>query len=351
MKKKTGIVKDERYLRHGSYLLNPETPSRLKEVYDLLDSPEFRDKFLLLPPRYANVEDLMLVHSKNYIDMVAATRGQRLTVLDPDTHATEESYDTALLAVGGCLSALEAVIEGKVDNAFALIRPPGHHADRNHSAGFCIFNNIAITAAYALRQLGLKRILIVDWDLHHGDGTQNIFYRTSAVLYFSIHQYPAYPGSGWLTEIGEGEGRYYTVNVPLKAFADNATYVMVFRRLLQPIARAYRPDIILVSAGFDIYQHDPLGDMQVTPLGFATLTRLVMDAADECCAGKLLLILEGGYDTHGLRNSVGAVLKELSGETHVSEDDIHRLEYEAEQQRDRIIPQVIAQIKEKWPVC
>ncbi|HOJ51696.1 MAG TPA: histone deacetylase [Syntrophales bacterium] len=351
MARKTGIVRDERYLQHGAYYLNPETPARLKEVYSLLDTPDFRNKFVLIPPRYASFEDLTLVHSPNYIEMVAATEGQRLTILDPDTHATEKSYETARLAAGGCLCALEAIIEGKVDNAFAFIRPPGHHAGRDHSAGFCIFNNVAITAAHALSRLGLKRVLIVDWDLHHGDGTQEIFYRTSSVLYFSTHQYPAYPGSGWLTEIGEGEGRFYTINVPLKAFADNATYVAVFRRLLQPVARAYRPDIILVSAGFDILRHDPLGDMQVTPLGFATLTRLVMDMADECCRGRLLLVLEGGYDTEGLRASVGAVLKELLDETHVPEEDIHRLEFEAEQQRDRIIPQVIGQIGEKWPVC
>lgn len=351
MVRKTGIVRDERYLQHGAYFLNPETPSRLREIYDMLETDEFRNKYIYLPPRYASEEDLTLIHSPNYVEMVAATHGQKLTILDPDTHATERSYETARLAVGGCLAALEAVLDGEVNNAFALIRPPGHHADRSHSAGFCIFNNIAITAAHAIIRRGLKRVLIVDWDLHHGDGTQNIFYRTSVVLYFSIHQYPAYPGSGWLTEIGEGEGRYYTINVPLKAFADNATYVTAFRRILQPVARAYRPEIILVSAGFDIYREDPLGDMQVTPLGFATLTRLLLDTADECCGGKLLLVLEGGYDTKGLRNSVGAVLKELSGESHISEDDIHRLEYEGEQQRDRIIPQVIAQISEKWPVC
>jgi len=351
MDRKTGIVRDERYLRHGAFSLNPEVPARLKELYSMLDGKEMKGKFTLIEPRYASFEDLALVHSPNYIKMVASTAGKKLTILDPDTHATPDTYDTALLAVGGCLCAVEAVMSNRVDNAFALIRPPGHHAGRSHSAGFCIFNNIAITARHALLRLGLKRVLIVDWDLHHGDGTQEIFYDTSSVLYFSTHQYPAYPGTGWLTEVGEGEGRFYTINVPLKAFSDNAIYVMAFRRILQPVARLYRPDVILVSAGFDIARHDPLGDMQVTPHGFAALTRLIMDTADECCNGKLLFILEGGYDVDTLKESVKGVLKELKGETTISEDEIHRLEYEAEQQRDRIIPQVIAQITEKWPIC
>lgn len=351
MSRKTGVVTDSRYVHHGAVYLSPETPERIKALYLMLSKPDMKGKFHSLAPRFATYDDLALVHSPHYIDMIAATKEKPLAMLDSDTQATEETYDTARLAAGGCLAAVDAVIAGRVDNAFALIRPPGHHAGRSHSAGFCIFNNIAIAARHALVRLGFRRILIVDWDLHHGDGTQSIFYDTNAVLFFSTHQYPAYPGTGWFTEVGEGEGRFYTVNVPLKAYADNALYVSAYRRILQPLAHLYQPELVLVSAGFDIYRHDPLGDMQVTPHGFATLTRLVMDIADACCGGKLVLVLEGGYHIGGLCDSVREVLMELSDETHISEDEIHRLEYEAEQQRDRIIPRVIAHISEGWTLC
>ncbi len=202
---------------------------------------------------------------------------------------------------------------GEVDNAFALVRPPGHHAEKDYAKGFCLFNNVAVAAAHALRELGLKRVLIVDWDLHHGNGTQNAFYQTDQVLYFSTHMYPYYPGSGALQEMGSGQGEGYNINVPLSGGMNDLAYAAIFNAVLTPIARQYQPEMIMVSAGYDIYYGDPLGTMAVTEAGFAYLTRVVKNLACELCGGRLLLTLEGGYNLTGLRDGVLASLGELAG--------------------------------------
>jgi len=200
-------------------------------------------------------------------------------------------------------------------NGFALVRPPGHHAEANRAMGFCIFNNVAIGALYLIKKFTLNKILIVDWDLHHGNGTQHSFYDNSQILYFSTHQYPFYPGTGNFGDVGEGKGKGFTINVPLQPGAGDEEYGMIFKKILIPIAREFSPDFILVSAGFDIHFDDPLGGMRVTPEGFASLTRMLMDCAQQICNGKLAMVLEGGYGLKGLRDSVQAVLLELSGKT------------------------------------
>ena len=209
--------------------------------------------------------------------------------------------------------AVKMVNSGDLDNAFALVRPPGHHAERSRAMGFCLFNNVAIAAMYARKDLGLERILIADWDVHHGNGTQHSFEGDDSILYFSTHQYPLYPGTGSYGETGSGKGIGYTVNVPLPTGYGDGDYVSIFDKVLKPVALEYKPDLILVSAGFDIYYRDPLGSMNVTPEGFAGLTRLLMNIADECCEGKLVITLEGGYHINGQRESVKAVLEELTG--------------------------------------
>jgi len=350
MFRKTGIVRDDRYLRHGAGFFHPESPQRLEALHHMLDQPDMAKNFSLIPPRYATHAEIALVHSRSYIDWIAQTAGQPCCTLDPDTQTTADSYDTAKLAVGGVLNAVDAIVAGKVDNAFALIRPPGHHADSDHAAGFCIFNNVAVAARYAISRHKLSRVLIVVWDLHHGDGTQTTFYGDRQVLYFSTHEFPAYPGSGGLTEVGEGEGLYYTINVPFKAGADNAMYVKALRSILLPVARQFQPDMILLSAGFDIHQQDPLGNMKVTASGFAALTRILLDIADACCGGRCLAVLEGGYHVAGLTESVKAVLREMREETRFSEDTLDRLEYEAEQSKDQTIRRVQEQISPMWNV-
>jgi acetoin utilization deacetylase AcuC-like enzyme len=350
MSKNTGIVKDRRYLRHGSEFTHPETPQRLVAIYEMLDNPDMAWKFTGIDARHATREEIERVHRPSFVDFIAATAGKPMTMLDPDTVATAETYDTARLAAGGVMNAIDSVMAKETDNAFALIRPPGHHAQPADAAGFCIFNNIAVGARHALARHGLERVLIVDWDLHHGNGTAEIFYEDRQVLYFSTHQSPGYPGTGGLEEIGKGQGLGYTINVPLRPGANDSFYVRVFRDLLAPVARMFRPEIILVSAGFDIYIGDPLGEMKVTPEGFACLTRILLNLAEECCDGRLVLVLEGGYNVQGLTKSVRAVLQELLGETRVAEETLAAMASRTEEACSRLVARVQDRIGPFWPV-
>ncbi|MCE5264802.1 MAG: histone deacetylase [Deltaproteobacteria bacterium] len=350
MSKNTGIVKDRRYFRHGSEFTHPETPQRLVSIYEMIENPDMAWKYTMIEPRYATREELERVHRPHYIDFIARTAGQTMTMLDPDTVATADTYDTARLAAGGVMNAIGSVACGETDNAFALIRPPGHHAQPAEAAGFCIFNNIAIGARHALAKCGMERIMIVDWDLHHGNGTQEIFYEDRQVLYCSTHQSPAYPGTGGLHETGKGLGVGYTINVPLQPGADDAFYVRIFREIICPVARMFRPDVILVSAGFDIYIADPLGEMKVTPEGFACMTRVLLSLADECCCGRLVVVLEGGYNVTGLTKSVRAVLLELLGETRASDATLDRLAANTDEGCSRLIARVRDKIRPFWPV-
>ena len=310
---RTGIVKDVRYMDHDMGVYHPESPKRLEVVYGMLEQSEMKDGFVLIPARASGREELLLVHTPAYVDRIAATKGKRNTYLDPDTQTSAGSYQAALLAAGGLCEAIRMVNAGDLDNAFALVRPPGHHAEKDRAMGFCLFNNIAIGARYARHTLGLDRILIVDWDLHHGNGTQHSFENDPSVLYMSTHQSPYYPGTGSYTETGTGEGEGFTINVPLSMGYGDGEFIAIFEKLLKPVANEYRPDMILVSAGFDIYMDDPLGGMGVTPEGFAGITRSIMGIADSCCGGKVVVTLEGGYNLSGLRDSVKSVLTELSG--------------------------------------
>lgn len=350
MSKNTGIVKDRRYLLHGAGVAHPETPQRLVSIYEMLEYPDMAWKFTGIDARMATTEELARVHHRAYIETIAATAGKTLTMLDPDTMATAGSYDAALLAAGGVMNAIDAVVSREVDNAFALVRPPGHHAQPATAAGFCLFNNIAVGARHAAARHGMERILIVDWDLHHGNGTQEIFYEDPQVLYFSTHQFPAYPGSGNMEEMGSGPGLGYTMNIPLRPGADDGFYLRIFREILRPAALAFRPELILVSAGFDTYIGDPLGEMRVTPEGFAYLARILLGLAESCCGGRLVVVLEGGYHIQGLTRSVRAVLQEMLGETRATEETLARLAAAPNEQADRLIRLAREQFGPYWPV-
>ncbi|HEU18183.1 MAG TPA: histone deacetylase [Deltaproteobacteria bacterium] len=347
---KTGIVRDERYLRHETGRFHPESPQRLEAIYEMLDSSDMKGKFVNIKPRYADEDEISAVHSQSYIERVASTSGKKQTFLDPDTETSPESFGIAKLAVGGLLNAIDGVIEGDVNNAFALIRPPGHHAERGRAAGFCIFNNVAVGALHAIRNHRMKKILVVDWDLHHGNGTQNTFYEDPKVLYFSTHQFPFYPGSGSVNEIGRGSGLGYTINVPLRRGPGDAEYLRIFRKILEPVALDYKPDLVLLSAGFDIYYNDPLGGMQVTPAGFRNLVRVLLNIADACSKGRFVVTLEGGYNIQGLRDSVKAVLLEMKGESYQTDETLNDVESQADSGIDTIIQTVIKQIEPTWRV-
>jgi len=318
----TGIVKDERYMNHVMGGYHPESPQRLEVIYAMLEDPDMVGNFKEVPVRRAEKEELLLVHSRDYVDKIAATEGKEYTYLDPDTQTSAGSYEAALLAAGGFCEAISMVNSGELDNAFALVRPPGHHAERDRAMGFCLFNNVAVGARYAQESLNLNRILVVDWDLHHGNGTQHSFEDDPSILYFSTHQYPYYPGTGAFKETGIGRGEGYTVNVPLSTGYGDGEFIGTFEEILKPIALEFEPEIILVSTGIDIYMDDPLGGMNVTPEGFAGLTRSIMEIAQACCGGKVVITLEGGYSLEGLRDSVKEVLKEMAGISNTNISDI-----------------------------
>jgi acetoin utilization deacetylase AcuC-like enzyme len=251
---KTGIVKDKRFMNHRPGAFHPESHERLEVIYEMLEEPDMAGRFKEVPVRLAQKEELLLIHSPEYIDSVAATEGKEHTSLDPDTATSPGSYEAALLAAGGLCQAISMVISGDMENAFALVRPPGHHAERSRAMGFCLFNNVAIGARYAQESHHLKRVLVADWDLHHGNGTQHSFETDPSILYFSTHQYPYYPGSGALREVGRDEGEGFTVNVPLSVGHGDGDYLGIIERVLKPIALEFNPELVLVSAGFDIHE-------------------------------------------------------------------------------------------------
>ncbi|KPK18549.1 MAG: histone deacetylase [Nitrospira bacterium SG8_3] len=322
----TGVVRHDIYKQHLADYPHVESPERLIAIYDMLDQPDMAAKWVTIPPRAATHEELAWVHSRSHIQRVAATDGRPHVSLDPDTQTTPLSYQAAKLAAGGLFSLIDKIFDGAVRNGFALVRPPGHHAEQDRAMGFCLFNNVALGARYAMKTYGVKKVLIADWDLHHGNATQNTFYDDPAVLYFSTHQYPYYPGSGNLTQVGQGEGKGFTVNVPLWPGHGDQEFFQIFKHILLPIASAFEPELILVSAGFDTYVDDPLGGMKVTPKGYAALTRILMALAETYCSEKLAITLEGGYHVAGQRASVKAVLKELAKESILTQGDLAFLE-------------------------
>ncbi len=351
MSRKTGIVKDGRYMQHSMGFAHPECPERLAVIYEMLDNPLISWKFTQIEPREATHEEIEMIHARSYVEFIASTAGKRSVFLDPDTSTSPESYEAAKLAAGGVCNAIDSVVEGKVDNAFAFVRPPGHHAEKDTAAGFCIFNNIAIGAMHAIQKYNFKKILIVDWDLHHGNGTQHSFYGDQRILYFSTHQYPYYPGTGSLSESGRGQGEYYTINVPLTMSVGDAAFVKIFRKILQPVAMEFKPELVLLSAGFDTYYQDPLGGMKVTPEGYAAMTRILLNIADACCQGRFVAVLEGGYHLGGLVKSVKAVLNEMLDETHFSDERLSLLEQEVDEKTSElIIDKVVAKINPYWKV-
>ncbi len=344
----TGIVRHQRYLDHIAGPGHVESPDRLKVIYDRLDQKDLKESFVHITPRLADREELAWNHSGEYIQRIASTAGVAHRQLDPDTGTNEYSYEAARLASGGVFAAIDAIMAGDVNNAFALVRPPGHHAEKDHAMGFCLFNNVALGAHYARRVLGLERVMIVDWDLHHGNGTQHSFYSDPSVLYLSTHQYPYYPGSGGLEQVGSGGGRGYTVNIPLEPGAGDMDFAAIYNRIVDPVGRAFNPDFILVSAGFDIYERDPLGGMEVTVNGFAYLARVLIRIAQSCCGGRILFCLEGGYNLYGLRDGVVGVLMEMKGESLLEPD--YSRELGMARDGPESIGMILANYREFWPV-
>ena len=349
--RKTAVYRDDLFLSHDPGSSHPESPRRLQVIFDELDKEKIGSHFIY--PRFdpASLHIIEGNHSPELVKQVAATAGKSHGFLDADTHTSEDSFAAACLAVGALINGIHRLDQGEIDNSFCLVRPPGHHAERDQSMGFCLFNNVAVAARWALKELGMQRIMIVDWDLHQGNGTQHSFYDTDKVLYCSSHQYPYYPGTGALLETGQGTGEGFTVNVPLAGGQGDLEYARIFNELFAPVARLYQPDLILISCGFDVYDGDPLGAMKVTPAGFAYMTRVMRELAEELCQGKLLITLEGGYNLTGMRDGALAVLAELCGEDKLSDFGIGSTKREAFKNADiecSQLDQVIAVQKNYW---
>jgi acetoin utilization deacetylase AcuC-like enzyme len=308
---KTGYLYNPLYLQHKTEP-HPENPGRLVAIDHKIRSADFFDSLEIIEPRKATLEEIAFNHDTAYIADLDKSCQAGIHQLDADTSISRESYDAALLAAGAGLTAIDKILDGELDNAFCAVRPPGHHAEKNHSMGFCLFNNVAIAAHYARNTKDLNRVLIFDWDVHHGNGTQNSFYRDSTVFYSSTHQYPFYPGTGDANETGTGDGLGATLNFPMQAFADDKTYLDVVENRLIPAIVNFKPELIIISAGFDAHKNDPLANIQLSTDCFGQMTALIKQAANEVCEGRLLSMLEGGYDYEALSNSVHLHLQQLS---------------------------------------
>lgn len=315
-----GLIRDKVYTEHMTSDYHPEHPRRLSAIHAMLEEDDMQGRFRIMDPREATEEEIQRVHTASYFQKIEATRGCGHTQLDPDTHVSSETYRVAKLAAGSLCVLVDAVFSGQIQNGFALIRPPGHHAEADRGMGFCIYNNVAIAARYAQEKGLAEKVLIVDWDLHHGNGTQNTFASDPTVLYFSTHQFPFYPGTGRAEETGRVSGAGYTVNVPLPGGQGATDYLKIYEEILEPIADRFKPDLLLVSAGFDIYCQDPLGSMRVTETGFSDMTRSLMKISDALCKGRILMTLEGGYHVEGQARSIKNVLNTLSGHSTESSD-------------------------------
>lgn len=312
MATKTGRIYHPDYHKHqtGNH---PENPRRLEVIVEILHQTGMWSQLVEIPPFLAEVEQIARVHSLSYIQMVEALCRQGGGYLEADTVVSPASFEVARLAVGGVLAAAEAVWRGEVENALALIRPPGHHACFNHGMGFCIFNNVAVAVRHLQNKYQLKRIFIIDWDVHHGNGTQEIFYSDPQVFYFSFHQYPHYPGTGRISEIGSGEGTGYTCNFPLPAGSGTAQYLSLTKKELLPRIEKFLPEIIFISAGFDSHAADPLGGMRLSVAGYEALTDVIKGVAEKVCQGKIISVLEGGYHLKFLPYCILGHLRSLAG--------------------------------------
>lgn len=338
----TALIYSEKYLQHNPGPGHPERPERLSAIVEALkknglwDSPKAR----VVEPKQATREDIELAHDSEHVSLVkklSAIEGP----IDGDTPVHKNTYELALLAAGGAIEAGRIVMTGKAQNAFALVRPPGHHATRAHGGGFCYFNNIAVMIERLKLEYNLKRVFVLDFDAHHGNGTQDVFYGDPSVLYMSIHQHPLtlYPGTGFVNEIGSGEGRGYKVNVPMKPGSGDAEYSAVMREIFAPLCEQFKPELFAVSAGFDSHADDPLTNLELSTTAYGWLAGLVIEQAERWCGGRAIFTLEGGYDLEDLSESVANVVKAMTGEKFSPPTEIRR---------PNVIDEIKRALSDKW---
>jgi len=331
-------------LLHAPPRPHPEKPERLQAVREALERAELWDQLPHEEPAPTPWELLELVHPRSYLDQVRRASRAPGVWLDPDTYAAEGTWQAVVAATGAAVRAVEAVVRGPHTSAFALVRPPGHHAGPSRAMGFCLVNHIAVAAHYAREHLHIERTMVVDWDVHHGNGTQEVFYRDGGVLFVSLHQEGWYPGTGAVEETGAGEGEGLTVNVPLPPGVGDEGYRSVFEEVVLPLGDAWKPELVLVSAGFDAHHSDPLGRMALTPAGFARLAGMLREAVRRWCGGRLALVLEGGYDLRALSRCVEATVRVLADlEAPAAEGPVSEIPYGVVRERIRVVRRVLSQ--------
>ena len=307
----TGLLYHPDYLKHDTGKYHPENASRLSYLMNHLEKKKILSEVEQIEPLNPPMQWIEKIHPQEYIRLIEDFSKHAPAHLDADTVISSETYRVAILSVGGVIDAIDGVMQGKVKNAFCAIRPPGHHAEPDRGMGFCIFNNVAIGARYVQEKYGLKRILIVDWDAHHGNGTQKAFYSDPTVYYFSVHQSPLYPGTGRESEEGEGEGLGYTLNIPMFAGSGDVEYIEVFNNIFSPAALKFAPEFIFISAGFDAHKDEPLANLQLSSKGFKEISQVIMKLAADTCEGRIVSVLEGGYNLKAMASSVEAHLLAL----------------------------------------
>jgi acetoin utilization deacetylase AcuC-like enzyme len=334
----TAYVMDERFDIHTLHG-HPEFAGRLAAIRQRFEEDHLTGHLLHLEPQAATHEDLLAIHIPRYLELLAKTTGLTKTIMwGADTYITPQSYDTARLAAGAVLRVVDSVMTGQANNGLAAVRPPGHHATASDAMGFCLLNNIAIAARYAQRVYGIERVLIVDYDVHHGNGTQDIFYADPTVFYISTHEWPLYPGTGSVRDIGVGEGTGCTLNVPLPAGVGDEGYSRVFAEVILPAIRRFAPQLILVSAGFDAHWDDPLAHMRLSLQGYDHLARLLLAEASSFCAGRIVFVLEGGYNLDALSHGWSNVARMLLGDTQMA--DPLGIERGVEPALDQLVDQI-----------
>jgi acetoin utilization deacetylase AcuC-like enzyme len=310
------VIEDARYREHRGPPGHPERPERLAAVARALDA--VRPLLAALPARAAEDDELLRVHERALLAQITASVASAPAQLDPDTYVSAQSLAVGRLAAGAAIDLAAAVARGSVRSGLAAVRPPGHHAETDRAMGFCLFNNVAIAARALQAEHGVGKVLILDWDVHHGNGTQHTFELDPSVFYFSLHQFPYYPGTGSFGEIGVGRGEGATLNVPIPAGAGDDEYIGLMQRVFAPVVRSFQPEVILVSAGFDAHRDDPLAAMNVSGAGFAAMTSIVRGLADDVCGGRVAFVLEGGYAPSGLEQGVAALLASCLAERVVA---------------------------------
>jgi acetoin utilization deacetylase AcuC-like enzyme len=310
---------------HLNRMFHLENSKRIDAFEAVLNDPSLEGKWREVEPRPAAEDELAWIHTPGYIDKVAASSGRPFTSFDFDTQATAASFHTARMAVGAVFNLIDAIQAGKAKRGFAFVRPPGHHAMPDQAMGFCLFNNVALGAAYLKERYRASRIMIVDIDAHHGNGIQEAFYDSDEVLYFSFHLFPGFPGTGSLSEVGRGRGEGFTVNVPVEKGHDGDAFANILYHLALPVAAAFRPDMILVPCGLDLYLHDRMGGMRVTPGGYALLVHLLVEMAESVCDGRILFVQEGGYSMQGIRECGLRVMQELCGIETLKPDKLEKI--------------------------